>query len=99
MSIKCSNCGCDMENGAKFCPKCGSKQETVCPNCGAKIYNGDVFCGNCGINLETEGKFFEQNTSGVWQELKNRVTIVGALWIIAGVMLVISGLVILLIYC
>jgi predicted RNA-binding Zn-ribbon protein involved in translation (DUF1610 family) len=63
----CSNCGTKMEDGAKFCPSCGtpaggtapvtvarsSKDGEVikCPSCGAPVGAFDVNCPECGHEL------------------------------------------------
>ena len=48
--IKCSVCGGEMSDQAKFCPKCGSENK-LCPNCGEQVAENATICSNCGINL------------------------------------------------
>lgn len=56
--IKCSSCGMEILEGAKFCLECGAKVESqepeleiTCPSCGAKIPKGK-FCLECGCKLD-----------------------------------------------
>ncbi len=54
MAKVCSNCGAQIQDGVKFCGKCGQKvpvetsEPKVCPNCGAPIQDGVKFCNKCG---------------------------------------------------
>ena len=63
--MKCPKCGNEVQEGKKFCGKCGSKMEPaapavsaafekgiVCPSCGAEVTPGKKFCGKCGAKLE-----------------------------------------------
>lgn len=63
--MKCSNCGSEVREGAKFCRECGSEitmvtetlAENKCPGCGNKLKIDAVFCNNCGCkvtNIQTE---------------------------------------------
>ena len=53
----CPNCGNKTEDGARFCPECGTPMPTEgirrpkiphCPNCGTEIKDGARFCPECG---------------------------------------------------
>jgi len=46
----CSECGQQLNPGAKFCPNCGAKQAVggVCTGCGNPVQPGTKFCPNCG---------------------------------------------------
>ena len=56
----CPKCGNEVQEGKKFCGKCGNKMELsttastsgssglVCSKCGAPITPGKKFCGKCG---------------------------------------------------
>ena len=53
----CPNCGNKTEDGARFCPECGTPMPTEeirrpkiphCPNCGTEIKDGARFCAECG---------------------------------------------------
>ncbi len=54
--VACKNCGCELKEGAKFCPECGtevivekfSSENQFCPNCGYKMPKGLKFCPVCG---------------------------------------------------
>lgn len=57
---KCTVCGADIPNGAKFCNSCGNKVEEpvynqvpmkICPNCGAQIAEDCLFCTSCGFRM------------------------------------------------
>lgn len=56
---KCVNCGNRIEEGMKFCTKCGMKLnwETdsntgfKCPSCGTNLEEGMKFCTKCGTKL------------------------------------------------
>ena len=57
---KCSQCGAENRDGAKFCESCGAKLEapveekpavSFCPNCGAEVAKGSAFCPSCGAKL------------------------------------------------
>ncbi|WP_458405433.1 zinc-ribbon domain-containing protein [Methanobrevibacter sp.] len=63
--VTCKDCGCEMEDGAKFCKNCGSEiipevEESedntakVCPNCGSEVNDGVKFCPDCGSEIEVE---------------------------------------------
>ena len=49
----CSECGAQLNPGAKFCASCGAKQNAagVCPGCGQPVAPGVKFCPNCGQKL------------------------------------------------
>lgn len=51
--MKCSNCGAELAEGAKFCGECGAKvvKDSVCPKCGAACATGAKFCCECGSSL------------------------------------------------
>src|SRR5262245_61293670 len=51
----CSNCGAQMREGARFCPRCGMQtpaavapQSRFCANCGAAMAPDARFCLSCG---------------------------------------------------
>lgn len=48
----CKNCMGQIDEGAKFCPKCGEKVPEVnknCKQCGAPIEADSKFCQKCGM--------------------------------------------------
>jgi len=49
--MKCSKCGFENLDKAKFCIECGSKMEFPCPQCGAANTPASKFCFDCGHNL------------------------------------------------
>ncbi|MDF2556758.1 MAG: hypothetical protein K0R71_586 [Bacillales bacterium] len=48
--ISCSNCGCSLEKGMKFCPECGDTY-IPCIHCGADIKAGQSKCAECGKDV------------------------------------------------
>lgn len=48
--MKCSNCGKEIDGGARFCPYCGKEQvkELRCAHCGTSLRPEAKFCPNCG---------------------------------------------------
>lgn len=52
-TMKCENCGAELNDEA-FCPDCGkSTGITICPNCRHKVVNED-FCSVCGYQINRE---------------------------------------------
>lgn len=49
--MKCSSCGADASEGAKFCSQCGSALANRCPSCGTAYAHGAKFCAECGTRL------------------------------------------------
>lgn len=51
---KCANCGTELDEGAKFCPECGTpvSQSLKCHACGAELESGAKFCPECGAKQE-----------------------------------------------
>ena len=58
MSIKCSNCGYELPDGAKFCGNCGTTvtaqaEKKFCTNCGNTLRADAKFCGVCGATVSS----------------------------------------------
>jgi adenylate cyclase len=51
MSVRCSGCGTENPDGAKFCKQCGAALARSCPHCGAAVPVGARFCVECGNSL------------------------------------------------
>lgn len=53
-TFKCSECGEEINNNAKFCPKCGAnfEDENECPKCNYINKDGAKFCEKCGTKLK-----------------------------------------------
>jgi predicted ATPase/class 3 adenylate cyclase len=49
--MRCSRCGSDTPEGAKFCIECGTPQRARCPQCGADTLPRARFCAECGTPL------------------------------------------------
>jgi membrane protease subunit (stomatin/prohibitin family) len=50
----CPDCGCQNDEGVKFCGECGAKlgvQKNICPECGTENPSGKRFCQECGKKL------------------------------------------------
>lgn len=60
--MKCTTCGHELRDGAKFCPACGSQVdrntsktgEVRCPYCRGMIKVGSHFCPKCGSLIVTK---------------------------------------------
>jgi hypothetical protein len=51
----CINCGEELEEGARFCWKCGTEQRAAtCPSCGQQIKAGWKVCPFCGAALSAD---------------------------------------------
>lgn len=61
--VNCKNCGAEVSDKAKVCPKCGKniKRDSVptltCPECGKEIEASEITCSNCGYKLKQGDKF------------------------------------------
>src|SRR5215468_79389 len=51
--MKCSGCGHENREGAKFCRECAAPlaNATACPKCGTPSERGQKFCDSCGHRL------------------------------------------------
>ena len=51
----CTKCGANVPSGSKFCPACGTQQQTgmTCPKCNAQVPPGSKFCPACGQPMES----------------------------------------------
>ena len=49
-TVKCSNCGHNEKEGARFCSNCGHQlvSKKFCSNCGKEVALEAKFCANCG---------------------------------------------------
>lgn len=57
--MKCTYCGNEMSEGARFCGKCGKDvKETVsyCHKCGTKLNPNSMFCNRCGVKITGKQK-------------------------------------------
>lgn len=58
--MKCTKCGAEIKDGAKFCQACGAKQEMLgeekrfCKTCGAPLKPGAAFCTACGAKAAAD---------------------------------------------
>ena len=65
--MKCTKCGAEIKDGAKFCQACGAKQEIpkeerrFCKACGAPLKPGAAFCTACGAKADAD---LPQESSG-----------------------------------
>lgn len=51
--INCKECGIEMSDKAKYCPKCGTENTIMfCPDCGKQLSSKAITCPNCGRNFE-----------------------------------------------
>lgn len=60
--VNCENCGAEISDKAKVCPKCGknTKRDFIpilaCPECGKDIGTTETQCSNCGYKLKQGNK-------------------------------------------
>ena len=54
--MKCSACGYENREGAKFCEDCGTQLSWVCPKCGQQLGSQAKFCGFCGNKLTADAE-------------------------------------------
>lgn len=47
-AVACANCSAQMQQGAKFCPECGTATSKSCGNCSAALAPAAKFCPECG---------------------------------------------------
>jgi membrane protease subunit (stomatin/prohibitin family) len=47
-TAECGNCHAQVQQGAKFCPECGTALQRHCTNCNASLPAGAKFCAECG---------------------------------------------------
>lgn len=61
-TIRCLNCGAELQKGTMFCSACGTKvvevtpqkeeiAGNICPNCGEIVSEDAAFCCNCGAKI------------------------------------------------
>lgn len=55
--MKCTKCGSELPEGAKFCVFCGTEQESPDANDGAAQEGAHAMCWQCGAELPKEAKF------------------------------------------
>lgn len=65
----CTNCGAQLMDSDRFCPKCGAKviKDRMCPDCGAVLREDTKFCHKCGrpINDESSTDKVREETLGI----------------------------------
>lgn len=57
----CEECGAQVYDGAKFCPRCGNdlskrREPAICHRCGAPVEENSRFCAACGAELDAAGQ-------------------------------------------
>src|SRR5216684_7555242 len=52
-AMRCSACGFDNRDGAKFCIECGVRFPSRCARCGFENTPTAKFCGDCGAPLQS----------------------------------------------
>lgn len=48
---RCTQCGRELSDGVRFCPHCGTKQQSSCPQCGKSVEEEAFFCSSCGMKV------------------------------------------------
>jgi hypothetical protein len=51
LSSACPQCGCGVQAGFNFCPRCNHKLSPSCPQCQRLVGVNDVYCPYCGCSL------------------------------------------------
>jgi class 3 adenylate cyclase/predicted ATPase len=51
--MRCSKCGVDNRDNARFCDGCGAPIQSQCFSCGALVRPGARFCNACGVALSS----------------------------------------------
>ena len=78
--MKCSKCGFDNLDKAKFCIECGNKMEFPCPQCGAANTPASKFCFDCGHSLtlphesKTRELSFDEKIAKIQKYLPSGIT-------------------------
>lgn len=83
--MKCSKCGSEMPNNAKFCTNCGNvlehhsdnnvteendaAEKIFCPQCGAQLIYSQKFCAKCGA-INPRFKFTSNDCSSFKDSIK-----------------------------
>ena len=63
--IKCSECGADMSDKAKACPKCGFENNFVfCTECGKKVSGKARMCPDCGAPIQNNETYSNNTYQG-----------------------------------
>jgi ABC-type ATPase with predicted acetyltransferase domain len=64
---RCASCGEEIEDGIRFCPRCGAsiaepavKEADTCPACGAARNPGARFCDMCGHDYSSDAPAQEE---------------------------------------
>jgi class 3 adenylate cyclase/tetratricopeptide (TPR) repeat protein len=50
--MRCSKCGADNRETARYCDGCGAQFPLQCPSCGTLVRAGARFCDSCGAGLD-----------------------------------------------
>jgi len=50
----CPQCGCGVQAGFNFCPRCNHKLSPSCPQCQRLVGVNDVYCPYCGGSLRDQ---------------------------------------------
>lgn len=79
--IYCSECGEEMDDDNKFCPKCGfevhefdsTSKSNLCQKCGSKLDEDSTFCSNCGENVKNTINTKSQKSKNNTKVLNNNI--------------------------
>jgi predicted ATPase/class 3 adenylate cyclase len=63
--MRCSKCGVENRQAARFCDSCGSTLQLQCSSCGALNRPSAKFCDGCGACLTASASAEAINTTGV----------------------------------
>jgi len=81
--IFCEQCGNKINEGAKFCGKCGTpvssgqdeniSASSACAQCGAPLEEGEMFCPNCGAKVGAVQQYQNVPAQTQWQAVGDGV--------------------------
>jgi len=91
--MKCTNCETEVEEGAAYCPMCGTELgKTVCGNCQVKISPDAKYCENCGATfVEGEGSKSKGHEEVTYTE-SNSSSGIGAMGFL-GLLVLVGGII------
>lgn len=103
----CNRCGCQLQDEAVVCVRCGQSVPVIhqtdgmkfCSHCGNQIHQQAVICPFCGCSATVNQTTYQQNTYGnmgnsksVLDVLSERYKINGIIWIVIAGLQILLGI-------